>query len=125
MKPPAMAGWNLALRFAIEVVALIALAVAGSTLGSGAMRFMLVALLPLVAAAVWATFRVPGEAGSSGEPPIRVRGWVRLSLELALLLAGIASLWLSDYPALALCYAAAIIVHYAASLDRVRWLLAQ
>ena len=29
MEPPEMAGWNLALRFALEIVALVALGLAG------------------------------------------------------------------------------------------------
>lgn len=41
MRPPEMAGWNLALRFGLEVVALVGLAVGAWHLTSGGVRWLI------------------------------------------------------------------------------------
>lgn len=125
MEPPQMAGWNLAFRFAIEIAALVALGVAGAKLGAGVLSWVLAVVFPVVAAAAWTTFNVPGDPSRSGRAPVQVNGWMRLAVELAVLGAGVAALWYSDRPALALALGVSIIVHHAVSLDRIRWLVHQ
>lgn len=123
MKPPQMASWNLALRFAIEIVSVIALGVAGAKLGSGALSWVLAVAIPVVAAVAWTTFNVPGDPSRSGRAPVQVSGSMRLAVELAVFGAGVAALVYSDRPALALALGAAIIVHHAVSIDRILWLV--
>lgn len=120
-----MAGWNLALRFALEIVALVALGLAGWKLGSGAMRWILAIAIPALAAVAWTVFNVPNDPSRSGEAPVEVSGWIRLAVELLVLGGGAVALWYAGQPALALGYAALIVLHYATSIDRIRWLIEQ
>ena len=48
MNPPTMAGWNLALRFGLEMAALAGLAFAAWHYTSGALRWGAVIVVPLV-----------------------------------------------------------------------------
>ena len=123
MKPPDMAGWNLALRFALEVAALAALGIAGWKLGPGVMRWVLAFGIPLAAAVAWTTFNLPGDPSRSGEAPIEVGGWTRLAVELVVLGGGAVAIWYAGRPALALGYAALIVVQYTTSFDRLSWLI--
>ena len=123
MNPPEMAGWNLALRFALEIVALIALAVAAWKLSSGALRWILVLAVPLAAAVIWGVFNVSGDPSRSGSAPIEVGGSTRLAIELAILGAGATAIWIAGQPALAIGYAALVVVQYSTSLPRIHWLL--
>ena len=54
MNPPDMAGWNLALRFGLEVAALAGLATAAWRLTNGIWRWPAVVAVPLIAAIAWA-----------------------------------------------------------------------
>lgn len=120
-----MPAWNLALRFALEVAALAALGMAGWTLTGGPLRWVAVVALPLVAAAAWGVFNVAGDPSRSGTAPVAVPGWVRLSLELLVLGGGALALAASGQRALGAVLALLIVVQYATSLPRVRWLLDQ
>lgn len=113
---------NLALRFLLELAALLAMGVWGWYKGEGWLRFVLAVGIPILAAVLWAVFRVPGDPGPA---PVAVPGWVRLLFEIALFAF---SVWaLSDagliYPAWALGVTAAL--HYLSSFDRVLWMLKQ
>jgi hypothetical protein len=111
---------NLMLRFLLELAAWGALAYWGWVEHTDAMRYILTVGLPVVAMAIWAIFRVPGDPD---EAPVEVPGWVRLTIELgtfglaAGLLAGATS------PALGFVLIGVVLVHYALSYDRIRWLL--
>ena len=118
-----MSPWNLSLRFFLEGVALIALAFAGWALGEGASSWLLMLVLPLAAATVWGVFNVPGDPSRSGKAPVPVPGWVRLIIELGILLAGlVAATWLWG-PWAAFFFTLGLLVHYTFSGDRIRWLL--
>ena len=123
MSPPKMAGWNLALRFGLEVSALIAIGVASWQLAPGSWRWLAAAAIPLVAAVVWGTFNVVGDPSRSGEAPIEVAGAIRLTLELAILLAGVVALGVASRGELAGLMAFAIGFQYTMSWSRIRWLL--
>lgn len=71
---------NLAVRFGLEVAALIAYGVWGWQQRDDWLRFVLAIGVPLVAAVLWGTFRVPNDPGT---PPVAVPGLLRLALELA------------------------------------------
>lgn len=113
---------NLAVRFLLELSILAALAYWGWTEHGGVWRFVWAVMLPLAAAGLWGTFRVPGDPGDA---PVPVPGGVRLLLELALFGAEVALLAAAGRPGWAVGLGAVIVVHYAVSYDRVAWLLSR
>ena len=69
---------NLTLHFVLELVAWFALSYWGWTQHQGLARWLLALGLPLIAIALWGTFRVPGDPGDA---PVTVPGIVRLALD--------------------------------------------
>jgi hypothetical protein len=114
---------NLALRFILELAALAAIGYWGWTWGDGALRYILAIGLPLLAAALWGTFRVPGDASSSGNAPVAVPGLVRLLLELGFFAFATWGLYTSGATLLAWILGGLVLFHYLISYDRIRWLL--
>lgn len=125
MERPQIAGWNLAVRFLLEVVVLVSLGIAGWKLGSGVMSGVLAIGIPCTAATAWGVFNVPNDPSRSGEAPVAVNGRTRLILELLVLGSGAVALWYIGPPSLTVGFAALAVVQYATSLDRVRWLIEQ
>jgi hypothetical protein len=117
-----MAGWNLALRFVLELAALIGLAAAAWKLGSGPGRWIAAVAVP-VAAVVWAVFSVLDDPSRSGAAPVEVDGVVRLVIELAILAGGAAAVAFAARPELGVVFALAIVGHYLVSWDRIEWLV--
>ena len=115
---------NLALRFLLELAALIGLGFLGYLLSVGWPKFLLAAALPIGAAAIWGTLAVPDDPSRSGNAPVPVAGWVRLMLEAAVFGLGIAGLATAS-EVVALLVLALVVAHYALSVDRIRWLLAR
>ena len=113
---------NLAFRFLLEVAGLVAIGIGGYALASGVLAWILAVILPLLAAACWATFNVPEDGSRSGEAPVVVPGPVRLLLELATFAAAVALLR-PVAPDAAIVLGIAVVIHYALSIDRIRWLL--
>jgi hypothetical protein len=113
---------NLGVRFVLEMVGLFAIGLWGWNQGAGALRFVLALGLPVLAAVIWATFRVPGDASASGKAPVPVSGLVRLVIEIIFFDFAAWSLFLVQ-PIFGWIFAIVVLIHYAASYDRVRWLL--
>jgi Protein of unknown function (DUF2568) len=113
---------NLAFRFLLELIGLIALGVGAWSLASGPGAVLVSIAIPLVAAVAWGTFRVPGDASASGGAPVPVPGVVRLLIELDVFGAAVFLLWFAS-PTASMVLGAAVVVHYALSVDRIRWLL--
>ena len=111
---------NLALRFFLELAALAAMAYWGWTGHEGVGRVAWAVSLPLLAAALWGTFRVPGDPGPA---PVAVPGPVRLLLELIFFGAAVALLSAAGRPSLAFVFAALLLVHYAVAYKRLARLL--
>ena len=114
---------NLALRFLLEIAALISLGYWGWSQHLGVLRPILGIGLPIVAGVVWGVFRMPGDRSASGEAPVPVPGLIRLALELAIFALAVWALYASGRSGWGLGLAIAIVVHYAASYDRVAWLI--
>ena len=110
---------NLALRFMLELAALAAYAYWGWAAHEGAWRYLLGIGLPLLAAVLWGTFRVPNDPGNA---PVPVPGPVRLLLEAAFF-AGAVALLAAVSPRPAVVLGVLVVLHYAASYDRVVRLL--
>ncbi|MDQ4077971.1 MAG: YrdB family protein [Chloroflexota bacterium] len=111
---------NLALRFLLELAALGALGYWGWTTHEGIWRLVWAVGLPLVAAILWGTFRVPGDPGHA---PVPVPGPVRLLLELAFFGSAVWLLTVADRSLVALILGVLVTLHYLVSYDRIIWLL--
>lgn len=116
---------NLALRFLLEIAALVAIGYWGFSQHAGIWRFVVGLGGPLVAAVLWGIFAVPDDPSRSGRAPVPVPGILRLLLELAVIGFGAWALFDADSPVLALILAGLTVFHYALSYDRVNWLLRQ
>lgn len=115
---------NLALRFILEILALVAIGYWGWTTNSGVLRYLLAFGAPLLAAILWGTFRVPGDA-SGGEPIVAVPGPVRLLLELAMFAFATWGLYRAGAVQAAWLLGGATLFHYLISYDRIGWLFRQ
>jgi hypothetical protein len=116
---------QVVLRLLIEIAALVCWGVVGWNIGSGPMRWVLALLLPILAAIIWVSFRVPGDQSASGEAPVSVPGIVRLFVELDILLGSAIFAILLGADVLGSIVFIAVCVHYLLTIPRVRWLLAQ
>jgi len=125
MTPPTMPGWNLALRFVMELVALVSIGVGAWSATDGAARWLAAVGLPLLAVVLWGTFNVPDDPSRSGKAPVAAPGWVRLLIELAIFAAGAVGLAVAGWPWLSAGYGLVVVLLYATSMPRVRWLLTQ
>lgn len=123
--PPRMAAWNLALRFGIEVAALVGIARLGWVLTTGPLRWVAMIGLSVAAATIWGTLNVPDDPSRSGAAPVEVSGSVRLAVELFVLGGGCVAFALVGHIGVALVLAFLIIVHYVSSRRRIVWLLNQ
>ena len=116
---------NLGLRFLLELGGLAALAWAGWSQGSGAWPYVFAVAFPVVAASVWGIFAVPNDPSRSGEAVVPIPGIARILLELIFFAAAAMALFFTGATALAWIYGAVVIAHYAASYDRLCWLIRQ
>jgi hypothetical protein len=114
---------NLLLRFVLELAALYAMGNYGLHVTSGLLRYALCVALPLTAATVWGVFAVPSDPSRSGRAPVPVPGTSRLALELAFFSVGVLAFMQSDARTAAVGLALSVVLHYALSVDRIRWLL--
>lgn len=114
---------NLAVRFLLEMAALIAIGYWGWTQHTGILRYALVIGPPLLAAFLWGTFRVPEDASANGKAPVPIPGPLRLLLELVIF--GFAVWGLSSAGAVpaAWIFGGITLIHYLVSYDRIAWLL--
>ncbi|MCH1435296.1 MAG: YrdB family protein [Acidimicrobiales bacterium] len=123
MQPPTMPGWNLTLRFGLEVAALLGIGIAAWQVTDGPVRWAAVVAAPLAAASVWGVFNVPADPSRSGEAPVVVPGVLRLGLEMGVLGAGGAGFLVGGLRLVALVFVLLVLVHYSLSASRIRWLL--
>lgn len=114
---------NLALRFLLEIAALLAMGAWGWRTGEGALRFVMTLGVPLVAAVLWGTFAVLDDPSRSGKAPVPVPGLVRLALELGIFALAVWALQNLGATGLSWVLGALVLAHYATSYDRVLWLI--
>lgn len=120
-----MPGWNLALRFLLELAAFTGFGWAGWHLADGLAALVLTIILPVAAATVWGVFAVPNEPNRNPKAPVPVPGWLRLTLELLIFFGGAAGFAFFGARAVGIGLAALVVVHLAFSTGRTRWLLKQ
>ena len=116
---------NLLFRFLLELGAMFSFLYWGWNTGSGWIKYLLAITIPVIGAALWGTFAVPGDPSRSGKAPVPVPGLIRLLLELVIF--GSACWAYYDAGLIRLSWVAGIlvIIHYAVSYDRIIWLLSQ
>lgn len=117
-----IAALNLGLRFLLEIAGLVAIGYWGFHRGEGALRWALMLIPPLVLAAIWGMFRVPGDGG---DPVVAVPGVLRLALELGVFTLAVLALNAAGQRAPALVLLVIVIGHYIVDWERVGWLLRQ
>ena len=128
--PPELPAWQLVLRFVLELAALVAWGLAGWELTGDALggwlRWLVALVLVSAAAGAWGTFRVDGDSGGdTKEAPVRVPGTVRLVLELVVLLGGAVAVTWAGETVFGVVLGVLVVFHYATTMRRTTWLLAQ
>jgi hypothetical protein len=113
---------NLAVRFILEIIALVTLGAWARTQFPGTLGIVLMVLVPLTAAVLWGTFNVEGDPSRSGKAPVPVPGIVRLLLELAILGSATWALFNLNLT-YGWVFGLVTLVHYILSYDRISWLL--
>ncbi|MBW7884052.1 MAG: YrdB family protein [Caldilineaceae bacterium] len=108
---------GLALHFLLEICALLAIGFWGFRSGDGLLMDAVLGIgVPLLAAATWATFRVPNDPGPA---PVAVAGPVRLAIEWAIFGLAAGSLAVAGQQNLAWVFVAAAVLDYVMMYERV------
>lgn len=124
--PPAQPWTILAVRFGLEVFGWVGFGIWGWAIGDGAVTGALLAVaFVAISAAAWGIFRVPNDPPGKLDPPVRVPGWIRLTIELAFFAMAATGLWLSGYRAASETLITAVTLLYVVTWDRQRWLVRQ
>ena len=113
---------NLTVRFLLEIIALIALGAWAKAQFPGALGFVLMILIPLLAAVAWGSFNVKDDPSRSGKAPVPVPGIIRLLVELAILGSATWALFTLN-PTYGWIFGVVTLLHYILSYDRIAWLL--
>lgn len=113
---------NLALRFILEITALICIGIWGWNKSDGILKYVLAIGLPVLFAAIWGIFAVPGDPSRSGQTVIVTPGVIRLVIELGIFAAATWALYDQGNQKFSYVFGAVVIIHYIISYDRVGWL---
>ena len=116
---------NLAIRFLLELTALIVMGIWGWNQSEDWQRFVIAFGLPITAAAICGTFAVPNDPSRSGKAPVTIPGIVRLVFELAFFSFATWALYKLGHSNLAFVFGAIVAIHYLISYDRIKWLMKQ
>jgi hypothetical protein len=110
------AGWNDALRFLLELIALAGWGMLGHSLGRGAARWVFAVVMPVAVATVWAVFRVPNDPGPA---PVEVTGQVRILIEAAVFGGAVYGISRQLGAGPAVGFLAVTLLHYALAWERL------
>jgi len=117
---------NLALRFMIEVAAIITYGIWGYSLTeSSGYQIGLAILFSLLFAVLWGVFAVKGDPSRSGKTVVQTPGVIRLLLELILFGAATWMLFDLGHSIPGWVLGVAVLVQYSISYKRNAWLLKQ
>ncbi len=114
---------NLAIRFLLEITALLVIGIWGWKLSDSWIRFFLAIVFPTIIAAIWGTFAVPNDPSRSGAAPIVVHGIVRLAIELGIFALTTWTLYDLGTTILSWIFGVIVVIHYIISYDRILWLI--
>ena len=116
---------NLAVRFLLEMSALVSLGLWGWKQSDGWFRFVLAFGIPIIFAMIWGTFAVPDDPSRSGKAPIVTPGIIRFAIEIGLFSCATWSLYNMGFNKVSLAFGIIVVVHYIISYDRSKWLMSQ
>ena len=116
---------NLAVRFLLEMSALIAMGIWGWNQGDSWFRYLLAFGIPLMAASIWGIFAVPDDPSRSGSAPVAIHGLLRLLIEIAFFTFAVWVIYDLGYSSLWWILALIVAIHYFISYDRILWLIRQ
>ena len=114
---------NLVLRLILEMAMFAAFAASPAFALSGGSRWILVAIAPLGAIAVWGIFATPDDPSRSGRTVVPTPGAVRLLLEFGLFGGGVGLMVWAELWQFSAALAAGAILHYLSWPERIRWML--
>ena len=116
---------NLAVRFFLELTALMAMGFWGWNQGKGALRFVLAFGIPVIAAIIWGVFAVPNDPSRSGNALVSTPGFLRLALELMFFSFATWTLYSAGAIRASWIFGIVTLIHYILSYDRLYWLIKQ
>lgn len=116
---------NLALRFLLEIVALVIIGIWGWHLKNGIWQYLLALGIPLLMALIWGIFAVKDDPSRSGKTIIQTPGIVRLIIELSFFAFACWALSNLQFTKLSIIFCLFILFHYITSTKRIIWLLKQ
>jgi len=114
---------NLAVRFALEVGAILTFGIWGFRSSESWTRILLAIGLPLLFALLWGVFAVRNDPSRSGKTVVPTPGFIRLILELVLFACATWMLLNLGHRTIGWIFGAIVFLHYAISYDRTGWLL--
>jgi hypothetical protein len=115
---------NLALRFLLEMAALVSAGIWGWNQSDAWVQYVLAIGIPIILAIIWGTFAVPGDPSRSGKTLIATPGVLRLLIELSVFAFASWSLYDTGFNKVSLVFSAIVLIHYILSYDRIKWLMA-
>lgn len=116
---------NLALRFLLELAAIISFGIWGFKHTDHWTAYFLAFALPLAFALLWGIFAVRGDPSRSGKTVVPTPGVLRLLLELGLLGGAVYMVFDLGHTLAGWLFGAMLLIHYLLSLDRISWLMKQ
>jgi len=115
---------NLALRFLLELAALLSLGLWGWRQNEGWFGLVLAFCIPVLVAVIWGTLAVPDDPSRSGSAPVAVAGALRLAIELLVFAAAVWALFDMGFAEIGWTLGIIVVIHYLSSYDRLLWLFA-
>ena len=116
---------NLAIRFLLEMAALVAVGIWGWKHSDGWLRYFLAIGIPIILAIIWGTFAVPNDPSRSGSAPIVTSGVIRLAIEFCIFAFATWSLYDMGLNKTSAAFGVIVVLHYIISYDRIKWLMSQ
>ena len=114
---------NLAVRFLLEIFALISVSMWGWKQYDGWLQYVLAFGMPVLLAAIWGTFAVPDDPSRSGKTLIVTSGILRLAIELGIFSFATWSLYDIGFISISIVFGSIVLAHYIVSYDRIKWLI--
>lgn len=111
---------NLMVRLLLEISSLIVMGIWGWHQATGIMRFVFAISIPVTAATLWGTFRVPNDPGKA---PVPIPGLIRLLYEVIYFGFAIWALFDIQSTNIGWIMLGIVLIHYLISYDRILWML--
>lgn len=114
---------NLAVRFLLEMSALVSVGVWGWKYSDGWLQYILSIGMPIILAAIWGIFAVPGDPSRSGKTLIETPGILRIAIEIGIFSFATWSIYEIGSNKISIAFGTIVLIHYIISYDRIKWLM--